>query len=740
PESASVTVTAPAALGISTPANSTITLPNTTFYASYALTNGTGANTDCYLLDYNSAVLKTDLTCASPMSYNTPASSGSYGYFMRAVKSSTNETKTSGMFTVTVTNAAAGLPTVTSPTSASITSTSATLGGNITSNGGSALTERGVCWSVSPSTNASDGCNLATGTSTGVFTKDVTGLTSGRLHYYKAFARNSAGYGYSPISSFTTSGSSSLPDLIASAFTGPSTVPVDAAQNYISTVTNIGNARAGIPDSYAFQNLWQKATAWNGGGQVSDWGYSSMGALDPGDSADSSLWITFTSPGNYSIRTCADKNSSGNPGTISESDESENSNCGAWKNVTVTSAPTVPSVTTSAVSNITQTTATGGGNVTSNGGATVTVSGLVWSTSNNPTYNGGGPVSGSTGQTTDGWAIGGPWSSSMTGLSPNTTYHVRAYAVNSVGTAYGFNVQFITSAVSTYYDLRVTKNGAGADTGTVFSNIGGINCGSTCSDDYVSGSSVTLGASVTGGGTFAGWSGAGCSGTGACTILMNSAKNVKATFTAAPCANRATNPPACTTGGGGNCLNGATNPPICTTGGGTMSGTLIPSRASCTIASGASSCTINFSWSVTNPAVIGGTAVTSDINNSGASSPNFSIAPPVSSGTADNGTKTNVMIPYNSRTFYLYNNGIEPPLAVSNVFSSCVTDTEWNGTVCLAVPPPPPPSPPICGDGDVDSGEQCDDGENNGNYCPSTCNTSCEIVSPCRKRPIFIDD
>ena len=91
---------------------------------------------------------------------------------------------------------------------------------------------------------------------------------------------------------------------------------------------------------------------------------------------------------------------------------------------------TIPTLTNSDISSITQTTAVGGGTISSNGGATVTVSGLVWDIAGNPT------VALST-KTTDGWAIGGPWTSSMTGLTPGTFYYVRAYATNSAGTAYG---------------------------------------------------------------------------------------------------------------------------------------------------------------------------------------------------------------------------------------------------------------------------------------------------------------
>jgi len=96
---------------------------------------------------------------------------------------------------------------------------------------------------------------------------------------------------------------------------------------------------------------------------------------------------------------------------------------------------TTPEVSTSVPSNITSTSATIGGNVTSEGGATVTERGICWSTSENP-------------ETTDNKEqVGcgtGIFSTSITSLQPTTTYYVRAYAINSAGTAYGSQVSFTT--------------------------------------------------------------------------------------------------------------------------------------------------------------------------------------------------------------------------------------------------------------------------------------------------------
>jgi len=103
---------------------------------------------------------------------------------------------------------------------------------------------------------------------------------------------------------------------------------------------------------------------------------------------------------------------------------------------TLAQSSTLPSVVTTAISNISQTTATGGGNVTSQGTASVTARGICWSTSQNPTI--------ANSKTTDGTGTG-IFASNLTGLSAATTYYVRAYATSTVGTAYGDQISFTTA-------------------------------------------------------------------------------------------------------------------------------------------------------------------------------------------------------------------------------------------------------------------------------------------------------
>lgn len=94
-----------------------------------------------------------------------------------------------------------------------------------------------------------------------------------------------------------------------------------------------------------------------------------------------------------------------------------------------------PTVTTQAVSSVTQTTATGNGNVTNDGGTAITERGVCWNTSTNPTTaNSKATSAGTT----------GAYTVSMTGLTQSTLYYARAYAINSVGTSYGANTIFIT--------------------------------------------------------------------------------------------------------------------------------------------------------------------------------------------------------------------------------------------------------------------------------------------------------
>jgi YVTN family beta-propeller protein len=179
-----------------------------------------------------------------------------------------------------------------------------------------------------------------------------------------------------------------------------------------------------------------------------------------------------------------------------------------------------PTVTTATpVSSINTTTATGGGTLTSAGGSNVTAKGICWSTAPSPVL-GGECVGGGTGT--------GPFTGNMTGLTPGTPYHVRAYATNASGTAYGGDVQF-TTAQSAVQQLTITIAGNGD--GTVTSNPPGIVCSkefAPCNASFSHGSDVTLMASGNSDSILASWS--ACAVLGNCTVTMDTDRTVTATF------------------------------------------------------------------------------------------------------------------------------------------------------------------------------------------------------------------
>jgi hypothetical protein len=97
----------------------------------------------------------------------------------------------------------------------------------------------------------------------------------------------------------------------------------------------------------------------------------------------------------------------------------------------------LPSITTTAVTGVTTTTASTGGNISSDGGSAVTVRGVCWNTASNPTTSNSKTIEGSG---------TGSFTSHITGLTPNTKYYVRTYATNDIGTAYSSNEEIFTTA------------------------------------------------------------------------------------------------------------------------------------------------------------------------------------------------------------------------------------------------------------------------------------------------------
>ncbi len=122
-------------------------------------------------------------------------------------------------------------------------------------------------------------------------------------------------------------------------------------------------------------------------------------------------------------------------------------------------------ITTAEISDVTPSSAQGGGNITDDGGSPVTARGVCWNTSGAPTVNGN--------KTSDGSGTG-IFTSNITSLDIATTYHVRAYAINEIGTTYGNEISFTTDNIPALTSTAITDiTATSAQSGGDISSDGG---------------------------------------------------------------------------------------------------------------------------------------------------------------------------------------------------------------------------------------------------------------------------
>lgn len=295
-----------------------------------------------------------------------------------------------------------GTVAITTSQPTSVTATSATVGGNITDDGGRPVTARGICYGTSQ-TPTIDGDHTEDGSGTGSFSHNITGLSSSTTYYARAYATNRNGTYYSSnIVSFTTDDG----------------MPTVTTTNITDVTASTAKSGGNVTNNGGF-NVTARGVCWN-----------TMGSPDLNDqhttngSGNGSYTsnITGLSVGTtYYLRAYA-TNQSG-------------TSYGAEKSFTTGSG--LPTLTTAAVSNVTANSARSGGTISDNGGFNVTARGVCWNTVGNPDV--------SDSHTTNGTG-NGTFTSNMTNLSPSTTYHVRAYATNSTGTVYGAEQTFTTSS------------------------------------------------------------------------------------------------------------------------------------------------------------------------------------------------------------------------------------------------------------------------------------------------------
>ncbi len=306
-----------------------------------------------------------------------------------------------------------GIATVTTLTITSIMAQSASGGGSVTGDGGSAVTAKGVCWSTSPGATINDPLTV-NGSGTGTFSSSLTGLTATMTYYVRAYATNSTGTYYGNEVSFTT-------------------------QNGIATVTTVTITSI-------------MAQSASGGGSVTGDGGSAVTSkgvcwsTSPGPTINDPMTVSGSGTGTFS------SNITGlNPSTLYYVRAYAVNGVGTYygNEVSFTTQNGIILLTTTAASGIAWYTATSGGSITSDGGSSVTIRGVCWNTVPNPTT--------ANSKTLDGTGTGS-YTSSMTGLAMNTKYWIRAYATNNIGTQYGNEITIITKDCSVLTDARDGKS------------------------------------------------------------------------------------------------------------------------------------------------------------------------------------------------------------------------------------------------------------------------------------------
>ncbi|MCK4699990.1 MAG: fibrobacter succinogenes major paralogous domain-containing protein [Bacteroidales bacterium] len=269
--------------------------------------------------------------------------------------------------------------------------------GTIIDKGEKGIDQHGFCWAVTQNpTTANNKTQLGSKSSTGSFSDNLTGLSTNTTYYVRAYAQNKDGVFYGDQKSFTTTALSS-PTV---ATTPISNITENSAQSG-GNVTDDGGTT--ITTRGVCWNTSQNPTISND--------HTNDGS---GTGSFTSSLTGLTQKTKYYVRAYATNGA----GT-------------AYGNEISFLTLSLPTVTTSPVINTTDNSAQSGGNVTDDGGTTVTARGVCWNTSQNPTITDD--------HTTDGSGTGS-FTSSLTGLTQNITYYVRAYATNSVGTGYGQQV------------------------------------------------------------------------------------------------------------------------------------------------------------------------------------------------------------------------------------------------------------------------------------------------------------
>lgn len=357
---------------------------------------------------------------------------------------------------VSISYATGNPPTVASTVAANaITTTGAASGGNISSNGGATLTEKGVVYSSTATTpTISHSKSVATGTATGDFTTTLTGLTPGTLYYYRAYATNAAGTSYAPtVLSFYTA---SLPTVTTTAQSNVTTTSATAGGNVTALGTTGGT-------SVTASTVTAKGIVW-----------ALSTSADPTITTNLGITNDGTGAGSYSSSlTGLSMNTSYKYRAYATSPEGTSYGSIVTFSTLNIVAPTVVTTTFNNQDDADVNSANIKGSVTNNGNAAIVRKGFVWnSTGVSLTVDNADATTVDDTDDTD-----AAFTTALSGLVPNTRYYYTAFASNSTAIGYGTVNNFYTKAATpgapvvnnpTTTTLTVTNDANGNPTATEY--------------------------------------------------------------------------------------------------------------------------------------------------------------------------------------------------------------------------------------------------------------------------------
>lgn len=414
------------------------------------------------------------------------------------------------------------VPSITTTKASEIDYTTALTGGTSISANGVKISSKGVVWSENstPTVESSSKYSIS-GSNTDNFTYKLTGLRAGTRYYVRAFAINDDGVGYGQIESFSTKAlqkpemktnsvhsitdTTSIVDSKIESFGGDSiracgvvwstlsypTVSLTSKTSHNASLTSFSDTLTdllpgtvyyvrsyatnsigtGYGEQLTFTTLSSKPTVVSRGNPVIDsYSVTISGSVTSSGGVEVTergvVWGKSENPtisnykktagsglGEFSVAINASELESNT--IYFARPYARNSKGTAYgEQVCFSFGNVVPYLKTANVKEIESSSAVSGGNIIYGGGSGIIARGVVWSKQRSPMVE-------FNSKTVDGSGIG-TFTSDITGLDPNTTYYVRAYATNSTGTGYGEEKVFTTMpplpSVTTIDATLITSN------------------------------------------------------------------------------------------------------------------------------------------------------------------------------------------------------------------------------------------------------------------------------------------